>query len=191
MTPDWVATGATLFTAIVIAASAVAALMQLRHMRKSNEIEIIDKWTRAIEDEKFERARWFVTRELPKLLADAQRVRALSWNPLPPELAPIRVICNHFESVGSFVKLGSVDARVACELWSYVVLDCWRAIAPVTALVRRRSGKEGVWENFEYLAVLAERHLSAHPVGTYPSGTPRMPVDDSLLTALDTAADDG
>ncbi len=49
MTPEWITAIATVFVALVIAASALAALMQLRHMRKSNEIEIIDKWTQAIE----------------------------------------------------------------------------------------------------------------------------------------------
>lgn len=191
MTPDWVTTGATLFTAIVIAASALAALMQLRHMRKSNEIDIIDKWTETIESAQFEQARWFVTRDLPQILADPERVRTLSWNPLPPELAEIRVICNHFESVGAFVKLGSVDARIACELWAYVVLDCWRAIAPLTALVRQRIGREAVWENFEYLAVLAEEHLKAHPKGTYPVNTPHMPVDSSLIEMLERVSEDG
>jgi hypothetical protein len=191
MTPEWVTTSATVFTAIVIAASAAAALIQIRHLRKSNEIEIIDKWTAAIESEQFERARWFVTRELPQILADREKVRSLSWNPLPPELAQIRVICNHFESVGAFIKLGSVEARLACELWAFVVLDCWRSIAPIAAMVRKRAGRDGVWENFEYLAVLAERHLKANPDGTYPAGTPRMPVDSSLITALEAAAGDG
>jgi hypothetical protein len=191
MSPEWVTAVATVFTALVIAASAVAALMQIRHMRKGNEIDIIDKWTEAIESPQFEQARWFVTNELPQILADPERVRTLSWNPLPPELAQIRVICNHFEAVGAFVKLGSVDRRIACELWAYVVLDCWRAIAPLTALVRRRIGRDAVWENFEYLAVLAEEHLKTHPEGTYPRSASRMPVDYTLINLLETVSKDG
>ena len=191
MPAEWVTAIATVFTALVIAASAVAALMQIRHMRKSNEIDIIDKWTETIESAQFEQARWFVTRELPQILANPEQVRTLSWNPLPPELAQIRIICNHFESVGAFVKLGSVDARIACELWAYVVLDCWRAIAPLTALVRQRIGRDAVWENFEYLAVLAEQHLKVHPGGTYPVTASRMPVDYSLISMLEQDSKDG
>jgi hypothetical protein len=188
---EWVTAIATVFTALVIAASAVAALLQIRHMRKSNEIDIIDKWTQTIESPQFEQARWFVTRELQQILSDPERVRTLSWNPLPAELSQTRVICNHFESVGAFVKLGSVDARIACELWAYVVLDCWRAIAPLTALVRRRIGRDAVWENFEYLAVLAEQHLKTNPGGTYPAGASRMPVDYSLIHMLEQVSEDG
>jgi hypothetical protein len=191
MSPDWITTTATVFTAIVIAASAAAALIQIRHMRKGNEIEIIDKWTATVESEQFERARSFITGELQQILADPARVHALSWNPLPPEFAQVRVICNHFESIGTFIKLRSVDARVACELWAFVVVDCWRAIAPVAAMLRKRVGRDAIWENFEYLAVLAEQHLKTHPDGTYPAGTPRMPVDSSLIDMLEAVPRDG
>lgn len=192
MSPDWVTTGATVFTAIVIAASAAAALIQIRHMRKGNEIELMQKWTESIQSPEFEHARAFVLREMPRILNDPERVRALSWeNALPPELIPMRAVCNHFEAVGAFIKLGSVDKRLACELWAYVVLECWHAIAPVAALVRKNTGRDAIWENFEYLAAVSERHIASHPEGTYPSGTPRMPVDTSLIKKLEKEVQDG
>jgi hypothetical protein len=190
MSPEWVTAIATVFTALVIAASAVAALLQIRHMRKSNEIDIIQKWTETIESPEFESARAFVTRQLPQILADPEKIRALSWNPLPPELAAIRVIGNHFESIGAFIKLGSVEARVAIELWALVVHDCWLAVAPVIAVVRKRVERDALWENFEYLALLAERRLRTQSGGTtYPAGTPRMPVDRSVIDILDSPTD--
>lgn len=186
MSPDWVTTAATVFTAIVIAASAAAALIQIRHMRKGNEIELMQKWTEAIESPEFEQARAFVLNELPRILSDPERVRSFSWqNGLPAELIPMRGVCNHFEAVGAFIKLGSVDQRVACELWAFVVLECWRKIAPVAALVRKNTGRDAIWENFEYLAALSDRHVRTHPEGTYPAGTPRMPVDTSLIAVFE------
>jgi hypothetical protein len=124
MSPDWVTTAASVFTAIVIAASAAAALIQIRHMRKGNEIEIMQKWTESIQSPEFEQARAFVLREMPRILSDPERVRALSWaNALPAD--------------------------------------------------------------FEYLAALSERHISANPEGTYPAGTPHMPVDTSLIALFE------
>ncbi len=185
MSPEWVTAIATVFTALVIAASALAALFQIRHMRKSNEIAIIDKWTEAIESEQFQQARMFVLRELPRILADPVALRELLWDPVPPEIAPMRTVCNHFESVGAFIKLGSVEARVACELWALVVLECWRGIAPVAAYIRKRYGTDAVWENFEYLAVLAEDYIATHAGNTYPRDTRRMPLDSSLIESLE------
>jgi hypothetical protein len=186
MTPEWITTGATIFTAFVIAASAAAALIQIRHMRKGNEIELMQKWTEAIESPEFERARFFVLNDLPRMLSDPHRMRSLSWdNTLPTELISMRAVCNHFESVGAFIKLGSVDRRVACELWAFVVLECWRSVAPVAALVRKRTGRDAIWENFEYLAALSMRHIASHPEGTYPPDVSRMPVDTSLIDLLE------
>lgn len=191
MNPEWVTALATVFTALVIGASAVAALIQIRHLRRGNEIELIAKWTEVIESEQFQRARAFVTNEMPAILADPAQVRRLSWNPLPAELAQLRVVCNHFESIGAFVRLGSIDAKVACELWALVVLECWRGVAPVAALVRVRYKTDAVWDKFEYLAVLSEQYLAANPEGTYPANVSRMPVDDSLVHALEAADRDG
>lgn len=192
MPAEWVTTGATIFTALVIAASAAAALIQIRHMRKGNEIELMQKWTEAIESPEFEQARAFVLNDLQRMLADPVRVRGFSWeNGLPPELIPMRGVCNHFEAVGAFIKLGSVDPRVACELWSFVVLECWRAVAPVAAFVRKSTGREAIWENFEYLAALATEHIASHPEGTYPSGVPRMPADTSLIDLMEKPQQDG
>jgi Domain of unknown function (DUF4760) len=190
MSPEWVTAIATVFTALVIAASAVAALMQIRHMRKSNEIEIIAKWTEAMESEEFGAARAFVVTELPRILGDRARLAALSWTPFPTELQPVRTISNHFESVGAFIKLGNVDEHVACELWGLVVLECWRAASPVIQFMREKYGTNAVWENFEYLAVLADRWITEHPQGTYPANARRMPPDTTLTTAFETVAPD-
>lgn len=192
MTPDWITSTATVFTALVIGASAIAALLQLRHMRKSNEIEVIAKWTETIESAQFQEARSFVLGRLPLILSDRARVAALSWNPIPPEIAaPVRTVCNHFESVGAFVKMGSVDARIACELWALVVLDCWRAVAPVAQLIREQYGSDGVWENFEYLAVLSEQWQTDHGGSTYPPGVRCMPPDRSLTRDLQAMDESG
>lgn len=191
MNPEWVTAIATVFTALVIAASAAAALIQIRHMRKSNEIEIIQKWTETVESPEFESAREFVLKELPRIIADRRKVRALSWDPIPPELAQVRIICNHFESVGAFVKLGSVEARVAIELWAFVVQQCWLAVAPVVTYARKQLQRDAIWENFEYLAALAEQYLSTHPMGGYPPGTPRMPGDDSVVAILEAPEEHG
>lgn len=184
MTAEWVTALGTIVTAVVIAASAGAALMQLRHMRKSNEIDIVERWSEVVASDRFQHARWFVAHDVPALLADPERVRALQWDPFPPELAPVRIICNHFEVVGSFVRFGSVDAFVTCELWAVIVLECWRAIAPITALMRRRYQANGIWENFEYLAVLSEDYLAKHASENYPRSVRRMPVDRSLIEML-------
>jgi hypothetical protein len=58
----------------------------------------------------------------------------------------------------------------------------WEKLAPVIAIVRRSIG-DAPWENFEYLAVLSEDYVAAHPEGTYPAGLRRIGLKDEFLAA--------
>ena len=55
-------------------------------------------------------------------------------------------------------------------------------MAPLTAISRRVAGG-GAWVNFEYLAMLSNKWIEAHPDGGYPRGAPRMRLDDEWLEA--------
>lgn len=184
MTPEWISAIASIVTMVVIAASAIAALLQLRHMRGSNQIELIANWTEVIEGEKFQRALAFVYAELPKLLSDHEKIRELSWNPVPPQLQPIRTVANHFESIGSFIRRGIIEPDVACDLWSYVVVQSWESCLPAITAIRHITQTEALWENFEYMAFISKRWMNLHPDGTYPRDAPRLPKDLSVIEAL-------
>jgi hypothetical protein len=53
---------------------------------------------------------------------------------------------------------------------------------PVAAITRRRVG-DAVWENFEYLTVLAQDWMAAHPKDAYPAGVRRIGLKDEWLEA--------
>jgi hypothetical protein len=184
MTPEWISAIASIVTMLVIGASAIAALMQLRHMRGSNQIELIANWTEAIEGEQFQRAFAFVRTDLTRILSDREKLRSLSWSPIPLELQPVRTVANHFESIGSFVRRGIIEADVACDLWALVVTLAWDASVPVVTQARHTLRSDALWENFEYMAAISKRWIDAHPNGTYPDDQLRMPKDNSLLEIL-------
>jgi hypothetical protein len=56
-------------------------------------------------------------------------------------------------------------------------------LAPVVAYVRTKTSPQ-VWENFEYMAALAERYQDMHQT-TYPRGSRRMPEDLSLVNLFE------
>lgn len=47
--------------------------------------------------------------------------------------------------------------------------------------ISRRQDGPGVWENFEYLALLAKKFAETHTSGAYPKNTPLMPLLDRWL----------
>jgi hypothetical protein len=175
MSAEWVTAVATAGTFVVIAASAIAALLQLRHTRGSNQIVALTECRETLESEEFQNARQFVALQLPKLMEDPEIARKLERPFFPEELRPAGNVANFFESMGAFVRFNIIDRRIACDLWCGVVVSSWNALLPVTRV--RRKLDPGIWENFEYLAVLSEQFMERNPT-SYPPKMRRMPIEE-------------
>src|SRR5579863_5076906 len=117
MTAEWLTAIATLGTFVVIAASAVAALLQLRHMRGSNQIVALTECRETLESDAFQEARAFVVTELPQLIKNPDTRDKLSSPVFPKELRPAGNVANFFESMGAFVRFDIIDRNIACDLW--------------------------------------------------------------------------
>jgi hypothetical protein len=180
MSAEWVTAIATAGTFVVIAASAAAALVQLRHMRGSNQIVALTECRETLESPEFRDAQRFVSYELPKRLNDPEEARKAAQIPFVGEYEAIATVANFFESMGLFVKSGIIDKHIACDFWSYVVLRNWEALLPVTSYVRLKIQEPALWENFEYMAALSNAYQRDHPTA-YPRGMKRMPVNRSLI----------
>ena len=182
MSAEWLTAIATLGTFIVIAASAVAALMQLRHMRSGNAISLLTSYNNEFDTQEFQLAFAYVRSELPERIKDDTVLNELAGAPpFLGEYAAIRTIANFFEDMGAFVLTGLLDERIVCTLYSENVTSAWNAIAPVTALLRAKLDSPSIWENFEYFAVRAANFIERNPGGTYPHGADRMPLNDVLV----------
>jgi hypothetical protein len=180
---------ASLGTFLVIAATAIAAIVQLRHTRSSNQLAAITEMRETFESEKFGQARRFVLEQVPKLLADPVERNKLAGEILSPELYAIRDVANFFETVGVLVKFGIVDRTLVCDLWDGVVFNTWKQLEPVI-MIRRKVSDRGLWASFEYLAVICEKSLSENQGDHYPRGMRRMTVDKGSLDAAEAFAMD-
>jgi hypothetical protein len=179
LSAEWVTAIATVGTFLVIAASAGAALFQLRHMRSGNQIQAYNQCRETMESVEFRSALDFIFNELPGRLHDPGLVEAVRHG-LPGEMGKVRLVGNLIESMGLFVRRGLMDERIACELWSSVVLRTWNALSPLTAL-ERCVVDPAIWENFEYMAALSRDYIASHPQAAFPPGLRRMPPDLSLI----------
>ncbi len=173
-------TVASFGTFLVIASTAIAALVQLRHTRSSNQIVAVTEMRETIESDRFREARRFVVEQMPKLLADPAERNKLGGEIFPPEWDAVRDVANFFETMGAFVKLGIVDEALVTDLWDGVVFGYWKQLEPVT-MIRRDVSSPGLWDNFEYLAVICEDSLSKTNGDHYPRGIRRMKIDKTSL----------
>ena len=185
MSFELVNTLATLGTFVVIAATAIAAIVQLRHMRGSNHIIALNELRETMETPSFQKALHFVQGELSTKLQDPTfrhgivQPSARNEDDRPLH-AMVNAIGNFYESAGVLVSMGLVDRELVARMWCENVIGAWKRLAPVTAIARRSSG-EAVWENFEYLAVISQDWLAAHPNGVYPVGLRRIDLEDAWL----------
>ena len=164
-------------TFVVIAATAIAAIIQLRHMRSNIQITALNELRETIESEHYQAAIRFVADELPKILADPQQRKRLDQYPLDRDLQAISTVCNFFENVGTLVKHEIIEKTIALDMWALVITINWDRLAPFVAQRRRFAGRQSVWENFEYLTVLAREWTQQHPDGVYPKGVVRIPLE--------------
>jgi hypothetical protein len=187
MSLELVNTFATLATFVVIAATAIAAIVQLRHARRSNQIAALNELRASFATAELMDAESFVLRELPEKLKDpAFRHQADVVSARTGEVRALILkaleVGNFYESMGVFVKNGLVDRALVLQGYDDVVINAWDSLAPALAIFRRRRGN-GLWENFEYLTVLAQDWKAAHPNGTYPAGARRIELKDEFLEA--------
>ncbi|HVS45978.1 MAG TPA: hypothetical protein VMS32_04870 [Verrucomicrobiae bacterium] len=177
---------ATFSTFLVIAATATAAMVQLRHMRSANQIESINHSRQTFESTEYHTARNFVITELAKQWQDAafrhQVGNRGARTPVNQVLiTQIMLVANSHEQLGLLVKRRLIDRVMACDLFSANALAAWEGLAPVTVALRRTSS--AAWENFEYFVVLSQDWLAAHPSGAYPPGVRRITIKDDLREA--------
>jgi len=170
-------------TMIVVAATAAAGLIQLRHLRASNELEALLRLTEHLREPDLQAAFGFVQADLAGRLEEPEyRAQLARLGFIDAREHPEMDVCNWFNEVGALVKNRLIDEVIFLDLFARLVTYYWSKLAPVIAIMRRERGPSQ-YENFEYLARLAATWKEKHPDGMYPR-IPRMPLDDRFA-ALD------
>ncbi|MDQ6933279.1 MAG: DUF4760 domain-containing protein [Candidatus Eremiobacteraeota bacterium] len=171
---------ASIGTFIVIGVTAIAALVQLRHLRANNQLTgLLDVLSR-VEDPVFngwfDRAQKILDENISKPEFRLQILHAQ----FPRENNPWLNMLNSYEWVGSLIKHGLIPEEAFMDVYSARILRAWDIIEPVFAITRRR-GDRSMWENFEYLVVRARHWEQLYPRGAYPKGVPRLTYNDEWL----------
>jgi hypothetical protein len=177
---------AGLITVTVVSATAVAALIQLRHIRAGNQIKTLVSIGEKLDSRAFREALAMVNTGLEQAMSEpAFRAYELSiFRRLPPpEVQPryiamhdaIVLVGNTFEQVGILIKTRVVDAGPLVDQYCGIALGAWKRVSYYVAFGREAAGTDASWEHFEYLAVLSEDWIRDHP-SSYPQGVRRMVV---------------
>jgi hypothetical protein len=184
MSLELVNTLGTLITVAIVAATAIAAMVQLRHLRAGNQINAMLSISEELSSQSLRDAEYLIRLKLDSAMRDPQyRDYEIAYlrNQGPSQTNPDflelhrarRLFGNAWEELGILVKCGIVDKAIFLDRYSWVILRAWKQMENVTALVRDAAGTNSLWENFEYLAVLSEDWQRENS-SSYPSGVRRM-----------------
>lgn len=185
MSLELINTIAALATVSIVAATAIAALVQLRHLRAANQIHALIAVGEKLDSRDFTDALTIMNSGIEAALAD-QKFREYEIairHRVPPPVVEKRYVDMHyacvlvgntFELMGLLVKNGIVDRAIFVDQYCGFTLGAWKRLADYTALGREAGDPNG-WEYFEYLAVLSEDWLQSNPV-SYPKGVRRYPL---------------
>jgi hypothetical protein len=159
-------TVAAIGTFVVIAATAVAAIVQLRHMRANNQLEGLLSVLARVEDSNFNRWTSEAQRQLPAMMADSEYLRSVAEGAYDRDVAWLN-LANSYDWVGSLVKNRLIPEDAFLDVYSYRVQHAWKIIEPMAKFVRSYMGN-ATWENFEYLYIKSEDWDKKHADGNYP-----------------------
>jgi hypothetical protein len=178
VTLETLSAAAAVGTFLVIAATAVAALIQLRHLRVSNQLQgllaILALPYEPILHESFQ----FVSHELAARMQDPAFRRELE-NPQPDRKIHKELqVCDYYERLGSIVKNGLMPEELYFD--NSTPEQYWKLLSQVI-VIRRRVRGPVAYDNFEYLIARSRAYDRRHPAGTYPPNMDRVEIEDVWL----------
>jgi hypothetical protein len=182
MTPEAIGAVASVGTFLVIAVTAFAALVQLRHIRAANQLTGLLPYIARWESDAVQSANRFVESELSAKLKQEDFLVGL-WlrNPDRREHPELRV-ADWCEQMGSIIKYGMVSEDQFLDLAAWYLESMWDQLREVVAIRRAATESSGEYENFEFLAVRAKAFSATHPSGNYPRGVERLLQDEEWKT---------
>lgn len=166
------ATVASVGTFIVITATALAAFVQLRQLRQSNQFSGLQSTLQMLLDPSVREILNYVRHGLADQMKDDRYREELRSIPIDRRRHPELYLCDMYNHVGSFVRNGLIDEHIYLQTEWYNVNLYWRLLRDVIAEVR--TDRPFVFQNFEWLASRAQKWREAHPAGDYPDDEPKM-----------------
>lgn len=165
-------------TFFVIAATAIAAVIQLRHLRAGNQLNALLTLMRMWDSPEMQNHIQYTRTVLQEKLKDPAVVAEYAAGGISRASHPEMLVADFWEQIGTFAKWELVDERSWLDILSSQVVAAWRLLeVPITAM--RSSAGLSAFENFEYLAARAMLWQQRYPDGAYPKGTPRMAAFDA------------
>ena len=157
MTWEAISTTATVVTTLVIAATAIAAIIQIRQLKLATQLEGFLALHREYGSPEMYAVREYVKNELPKRLGDASYREELEKGGAFTATHPELILGNFWEKVGGLVSTGLLDPNLYLEMGAYRAIEAWEQLTEVIELRRRSEPLQ--WAGFDHIVKLSRAYL--------------------------------
>lgn len=178
MSYELINTIALVGTFVVIGATAVAAVVQLRHMRAATELQAVLSVEKEFRSDEIQEALRYVQSDLPFRMRDEAyrgELEAIGFADARTHLELNAL--NWFNELGTLLKNNIVASDPFMDMFGRLIVHYWDLLAPVVAVMRRKRGASQ-YHNFEFLAVCARAWVAEHPAGLFPGRVQRAELAD-------------
>ena len=155
----WVAALATLFTAVVVALTALAAFRQLRHYRNANDIVVYLRLIEQMDSPEMQAGRNALSVVSGMAAADPEYLKRLS-DPayVPEEFKSAGPLLRFLEHISVLVTKGGVAEQLVLAEYADNFVSMWDLARPAI-LQRRIAFGPHTGRAFEHLAMRARRYI--------------------------------
>jgi|SRR5580700_3007334 hypothetical protein len=148
---------AAIATTLIIGATAIAAVHQIRQLRLSTQLEGLLALHEEFHSEKIVAAREFVAKELPAKLRDKAYRDEIALGTATISNHREFVLADYWEKIGLLVREGVLDADLYLAIGAYRCIEAWEQLRPVIELQRVKEPLQ--WEPFDHMARLSREYL--------------------------------
>jgi hypothetical protein len=165
-------------TFLVIAGTALAALVQLRHLQRGNwlavQMTILEMWSSEAIQEPYN----YIKMELPEKLKDPKYRAELEYGPIDRAVHREMVMVDWNAHLGLILEERLLD-ETFLQFYLPAIVVSWEQLSPVLALLRRHRDNHSL-QHFDYLVARA-RALAAKPRRNIFADLERPPIKDEWL----------
>jgi hypothetical protein len=180
MSPETLSALASIGTFVVIAATAIAAIIQLRHMRSSNQLSVLTGILSVFENPHMQNRFNFVRNEFRDRLKDPIFRAGLEETPVDRNAHPEMYVLDYYHHIGIFLALGLIEDQTVIVIEGIRAQAFWDILEPGIAILRRRGVRS--YFGFEYLVIKARNFRETGKLDRLLNSFPQMQLRDEWLS---------
>jgi len=170
-------------TLVVLLTAAVATLVQLRHIRASNDLSTFSEAFELWYSSPVQGGLAFIQRELATKIKDPEFRRELDTaGPVDHSRHPELNVLDFFDNIAIYLVMGNMREDMIMQAAGQLARSLWSTLSPTIAIMRRQRGPQ-MYAPFEYLVWRAQLWHERYPNGYVPKGFERLPNLDTWLSA--------